>query len=70
MRTLKTYILRLLIDQGASGVNTEFHGSLQSIGELQIHPFQSGQALLSLLQEMTQEKPEDETQNKEEEFDT
>ncbi|MBN1667316.1 MAG: hypothetical protein JW862_09505 [Anaerolineales bacterium] len=70
MRQLKTFILRLLIDQDISCATTEFHGSLQAIEEAQTHPFKSGQALLFLLQELTQEKRKDEIANLNEEFES
>lgn len=63
MRLLKTYILRLLIDQDTIKAEPDFHGSLQAIEEPQVHPFKSSQALLSLLQELTQEKMDDEIIN-------
>jgi len=59
MRLLKTYILRLLIDQDTIKAEPDFHGSLQALEEPHAHPFKSSQALLSLLQELTHKETAD-----------
>jgi hypothetical protein len=61
MRLHRTYVLRLLIDTDTSSPEPVLRGSLQAIEDQQTHPFKSGQALLALLQRLSDEKAKKET---------